>query len=149
MLQDGGPAALTAIRAERAEFAETVVHPAVKIGQLTHPHPRIHPRGRLPRKDRINLVLAKRWLVYQRLGRTVPGPVAIPAVRTTSGGIAPLFDHAVVTDASQSGVRRSDAATSEKADHPDQANDEGAAADSARKRLRCRSNIGRALSPTW
>ena len=103
VLQDGGPAALTAIRAERAEFAETVVHPAVKIGELTHPLPRIHPRGHLPRKDRINLVLAKR-LVYQWLGRTIPGPVAIPAEDNQWWHVS-IFDHAVVTDASQSGVR--------------------------------------------
>jgi galactofuranosylgalactofuranosylrhamnosyl-N-acetylglucosaminyl-diphospho-decaprenol beta-1,5/1,6-galactofuranosyltransferase len=103
VLQDGGPAALTAIRAERAEFAETVVHPAVKIGELTHSLPRIHPRGHLPRKDRINLVLAKR-LIYQWLGRTIPGPVAIAAEDNQWWHVS-IFDHAVVTDASQSGVR--------------------------------------------
>ena len=103
VLHDGGPAALTAIRSERADFGETIVHPAVKIAELTHPHPRIHPRGHLPRKDRINLVLAKRWL-FQRLGRTIPGPVAIAAEDNQWWHVS-LFDHAVVTDASQSGVR--------------------------------------------
>ena len=63
VLRDGGAAALAAIRAERKEYAETVVHPAVKIGELTGSVPRIQPRGPLPRKDRINLVLAKRCAV--------------------------------------------------------------------------------------
>jgi galactofuranosylgalactofuranosylrhamnosyl-N-acetylglucosaminyl-diphospho-decaprenol beta-1,5/1,6-galactofuranosyltransferase len=103
VLQDGGPAALNAIRAERAEFAETIVHPGVKISELTHPLPRIHPRGHLPRKDRINIVLAKR-LAFQWLGRTIPGPVAIAAEDNQWWHVS-LFDHAVVTDASQSGVR--------------------------------------------
>ena len=64
-------AALAAIRAERKEYDETVVHPAVEIGELTGAIPRIQPRGPLPRKERINLVLAKRWL-FQWLGRTIP-----------------------------------------------------------------------------
>ena len=48
-------------------------------------------------------MLAKR-LVYQWLGRTIPGPVAIPAEDNQWWHVS-LFDHAVVTDASQSGVR--------------------------------------------
>ncbi len=39
VLRDGGAAALAAIRAERKEYAETVVHPAVKIGELTGARP--------------------------------------------------------------------------------------------------------------
>src|SRR6185312_11978413 len=62
VLRDGGPAALAAIREERKSYPETVVHPAVRIGEITNAIPRIHPRGPLPRKERINLVLAKRWL---------------------------------------------------------------------------------------
>jgi galactofuranosylgalactofuranosylrhamnosyl-N-acetylglucosaminyl-diphospho-decaprenol beta-1,5/1,6-galactofuranosyltransferase len=42
--------------------------------------------------------------VYQWLGRTVPGPVAIPAEDNTWWHVS-CFDHAVVTDASQGGVR--------------------------------------------
>jgi galactofuranosylgalactofuranosylrhamnosyl-N-acetylglucosaminyl-diphospho-decaprenol beta-1,5/1,6-galactofuranosyltransferase len=103
VLRDGGPAALTAIREERKAYGETVVHKAVEIGGLTDSIPRIHPRGHLPRKDRINLVLAKRWL-FQWLGRTIPGPVAIPAEDNQWWHVS-LFDQAVVTDASQSGVR--------------------------------------------
>lgn len=103
VLHDGGPAALAAIRAERSEFGETIVHPAVKIGELTGTTPRIHPIGHQPRKDRINLVLAKR-AVYQWLGRAIPGPVAITAADNVWWHVS-LFDQAVVTDASQSGVR--------------------------------------------
>lgn len=103
VLSDGGPAALASIRAERSEFPETVVHPAVKIGELTDAVPRIVPIGHRPRKDRINLVLAKR-IVYQWLGRTIPGPVAITAAENEWWHVS-LFDYAVVTDASQTGVR--------------------------------------------
>jgi galactofuranosylgalactofuranosylrhamnosyl-N-acetylglucosaminyl-diphospho-decaprenol beta-1,5/1,6-galactofuranosyltransferase len=103
VLHDGGPEALAAIRKERAEFPETVVHPAVKISELTGTVPRIVPIGHRPRKDRINLVLAKR-VVYQWLGRAIPGPVAITAAHNEWWHVS-LFDSAVVTDASQSGVR--------------------------------------------
>jgi galactofuranosylgalactofuranosylrhamnosyl-N-acetylglucosaminyl-diphospho-decaprenol beta-1,5/1,6-galactofuranosyltransferase len=104
VLHDGGPAALAAIRAERSEFPETKVHPAVKINELTGGVvPRIVPIGHRPRKDRINLVLAKR-IVYQWLGRAVPGPVAITAAHNEWWHVS-LFDCAVVTDASQTGVR--------------------------------------------
>jgi galactofuranosylgalactofuranosylrhamnosyl-N-acetylglucosaminyl-diphospho-decaprenol beta-1,5/1,6-galactofuranosyltransferase len=103
VLRDGGAAALAAIREERKEYGETVVHPAVEIGELTGSVPRIHPRGPLPRKERINLVLAKRWL-FQWLGRTIGGPVAIAAEDNQWWHVS-LFDQAVVTDASQSGVR--------------------------------------------
>lgn len=103
VLRDGGPAALAAIREERKAYEETVVHPAVRIGELTNAIPRIHPRGPLPRKERINLVLAKRWL-FQWLGRTIAGPVAIAAEDNQWWHVS-LFDQAVVTDASQSGIR--------------------------------------------
>ena len=102
-LHDGGPAALTAIRSERSEFAETIVHPAVNIRELTDVVPRFHPTGHKPQKDRINLVLAKR-AVFQWLGRVIPGPVAIAAEDNQWWHVS-LFGHAVVTDASQSGVR--------------------------------------------
>ena len=91
------------IRQERKSYAETVVHPAVQIGEITNAIPRIHPRGPLPRKERINLVLAKRWL-FQWLGRTIPGRAAIAAEDNQWWHVS-LFDQAVVTDASQSGVR--------------------------------------------
>ncbi len=103
ILQDGGAAALAAIRAERSEFGETILHPAARTSELTGVLPAITPVGFEPRKDRINLVLAKR-LVYQWLGRVIPGPVAIPAEDNRWWHVS-LFGHAVVTDASQAGVR--------------------------------------------
>jgi galactofuranosylgalactofuranosylrhamnosyl-N-acetylglucosaminyl-diphospho-decaprenol beta-1,5/1,6-galactofuranosyltransferase len=103
ILQDGGRAALSAIREERKEFPETAVTPAAKIGELTDRTPLITPTGFKPRKERINLVLAKR-AVYQWLGRTIPGPVAISAEDNQWWHVS-LFDSAVVTDASQTGVR--------------------------------------------
>ena len=70
-------------------------------------------------------MLAKRF-VFQWLGRTIPGPVAIAAEDNQWWHVS-IFDHAVVTDASQSGVRirRRD---KQKLKQADQANDEGAAA---------------------
>ncbi|HEY7050978.1 MAG TPA: glycosyltransferase [Mycobacterium sp.] len=103
ILRDGGAAALASIRTERSEFPETVVHPAVAMRELSDAVPPISPVGHEPRVDRINLVLAKR-AVYQWLGRTIPGPVAIPAEDNQWWHVS-LFDHAIVTDASQSGVR--------------------------------------------
>jgi galactofuranosylgalactofuranosylrhamnosyl-N-acetylglucosaminyl-diphospho-decaprenol beta-1,5/1,6-galactofuranosyltransferase len=103
ILEDGGAGAVARIRAERSEFPETIVHPAVKTGELTNALPTISPPKYSPRKDRINLVLAKR-LVYQWLGRTIRGPVMIPATEGYWWHVS-LFDHAVVTDASQAGVR--------------------------------------------
>jgi galactofuranosylgalactofuranosylrhamnosyl-N-acetylglucosaminyl-diphospho-decaprenol beta-1,5/1,6-galactofuranosyltransferase len=79
------------------------VTPAVSIDDVTDRTPLITPTGHKPRKDRVNLVLAKR-AVYQWLGRTVPGPVAIAAEDNQWWHVS-LFDSAVVTDASQTGVR--------------------------------------------
>jgi galactofuranosylgalactofuranosylrhamnosyl-N-acetylglucosaminyl-diphospho-decaprenol beta-1,5/1,6-galactofuranosyltransferase len=103
ILHDGGVAALAAIRSERSEYGETKMHPAVNIRELTDVVPRFVPVGPKPRKDRINLVLAKR-MVFQWLGRVIPGPVAIAAEDNQWWHVS-LFGHAVVTDSSQAGVR--------------------------------------------
>jgi galactofuranosylgalactofuranosylrhamnosyl-N-acetylglucosaminyl-diphospho-decaprenol beta-1,5/1,6-galactofuranosyltransferase len=103
ILRDGGTAALARIRKERSEYPETVMHPAANITELTGAIPRVRPRGYLPRRDRLDLVLVKRAL-YQWLGRTIPGPVAITDEDNAWWHIS-LFDHVVVTDASQAGVR--------------------------------------------
>jgi galactofuranosylgalactofuranosylrhamnosyl-N-acetylglucosaminyl-diphospho-decaprenol beta-1,5/1,6-galactofuranosyltransferase len=102
-LADGGMTAGSTIRSERNEYFETTTHPAVKTGELTNALPRTTPAGFLPDKRRYYLVLAKR-VVYQWLGRTIPGPVMIPAVDSHWWHVS-LFDQAVVTDASQAGVR--------------------------------------------
>ena len=103
ILRDGGVGALARIRKERSEYPETVIQPAGKIAELTGAVPRVRTRGYLPRKDRLDLVLIKR-AVYQWLGRTIPGPVAITSEDNVWWHVA-LFDHVVVTDASQAGVR--------------------------------------------
>ena len=103
ILEDGGAAAVARIRAERAEYPETVMHPAAKTTELTGTVPPIRPHGYLPRKDRMSLVRAKRF-ICQWLGQTIPGPVAIPTADAIWWHVA-LFDYAVVTDASQAGIR--------------------------------------------
>jgi galactofuranosylgalactofuranosylrhamnosyl-N-acetylglucosaminyl-diphospho-decaprenol beta-1,5/1,6-galactofuranosyltransferase len=103
ILHDGGVAALAAIRSERADYGETKMHPAVGIRELTDAVPRFVPVGPKPRKDRINLVLAKR-MAFQWLGRVIPGPVAISAEDNQWWHVS-LFGYAVVTDSSQAGVR--------------------------------------------
>jgi galactofuranosylgalactofuranosylrhamnosyl-N-acetylglucosaminyl-diphospho-decaprenol beta-1,5/1,6-galactofuranosyltransferase len=103
VLHDGGIAALARIRKERAEYPETVLRSPAEIAEMTGALPRVRPRGHLPRRDRLDLVLAKR-AVYQWLGRTIPGPVAITADDNAWWHIS-LYDHVVVTDASQGGVR--------------------------------------------
>jgi galactofuranosylgalactofuranosylrhamnosyl-N-acetylglucosaminyl-diphospho-decaprenol beta-1,5/1,6-galactofuranosyltransferase len=70
---------------------------------LTNALPPTRPAGFFPKKKRMNLVLTKR-AVYQWLGRTIPGPVTIPAADAHWWHVS-LFDHVVVTDASQAGVR--------------------------------------------
>ena len=104
ILEDGGAAAAVRIRSERSEFPETTAHPAIKTAELTNALPPIRPTSKhKPRKDRLDLVRGKR-VAYQWLGRTARGPVTIPAADAYWWHIA-RFDHAVVTDASQTGVR--------------------------------------------
>lgn len=103
VLYDGGVAALAAIRSERSAYGETKMHPAVNTHELTDAVPRFVPAAPGPRKDRINLVLAKR-MAFQWLGRVIPGPVAISAEDNQWWHVS-LFGCAVVTDSSQAGVR--------------------------------------------
>lgn len=108
-LQDGGAAAMAAIRAERSTFPETFVHPGAEIAELTNGVPPTQPAEAEPsfmrwnRRVGLDLQLAKS-LVYQWLGRTIPGPVGIAAADNHWWHVA-QFDYAVVTDASQTGVR--------------------------------------------
>ncbi|MGW0174439.1 glycosyltransferase [Rhodococcus sp. NPDC003322] len=99
-LRDGGIEAMAAIRAERAAYPETVKHDAatapVRDAELV-----TRRAGGEPSMMRV--VLAKRAL-NQWLGRTQHGLVNIPREDAHWWHIA-LFDHVVVTDASQSGVR--------------------------------------------
>ncbi|MFG1785538.1 glycosyltransferase [Rhodococcus oryzae] len=100
VLQDGGIAAMAAIRAERAEYPETVKHDAatapVRSADLTTRRSGGEPSA-------MRLILVKR-AVDQWFGRTQHGLVSVPREDAHWWHIS-LFDHVVVTDASQSGVR--------------------------------------------
>jgi galactofuranosylgalactofuranosylrhamnosyl-N-acetylglucosaminyl-diphospho-decaprenol beta-1,5/1,6-galactofuranosyltransferase len=102
-LRDGGITALAAIRADRATYPETVVHPAVEIPELTGGLVEIGPPHRHLKSDKLRIVLHNRFL-RQWFGRTRGGPVAIPA-ESNSWWHVGMYDYAVVTDASQGGVR--------------------------------------------
>ena len=104
ILSDGGAGAAARIRVERSKFPETKTHPAVSTAELTNAIPPTRPSSKHhPRKDRLDLVRLKRF-VFQWLGRTVGGPVMIPASDAYWWHIS-IFDYVVVTDASQGGVR--------------------------------------------
>ena len=103
VLQDGGITALAAIRADRSQYPETVVHPAVDIAEMTGTLVEIAPRHKGMKRDRLRLVLHNR-LLRQWFGWTRGGPVAIPAESNGWWQVG-MYDYAVVTDASQAGVR--------------------------------------------
>lgn len=105
-LDDGGPAALSRVRSERASYRETATIPIDGVP------------ARVPTRRAVgsindamsDLVLAKR-LAKQFSGKVEPGPVAIPYEDAFWWHVS-LFDEAYVTDGSQTGVRhlRRDAA---------------------------------------
>ncbi len=99
-LRDGGIAALAAARAERADYPETIKHPAatppVNAADIS-----IRRAGGEP--SRALLVLIKR-AVDQWFGRTQHGLIGVTREDAHWWHVS-LFDHVVVTDASQSGVR--------------------------------------------
>ncbi|MFD4368999.1 glycosyltransferase [Rhodococcus sp. NPDC058521] len=101
VLRDGGIEAMAAIRRERAEYPETVNHPAatapVRAADLTT------RRAAKDHPSRPLLVLFKR-AVYQWFGKTQHGLIGVPREDAHWWHVS-LFDHVVVTDASQSGVR--------------------------------------------
>jgi galactofuranosylgalactofuranosylrhamnosyl-N-acetylglucosaminyl-diphospho-decaprenol beta-1,5/1,6-galactofuranosyltransferase len=103
VLGDGGISALAGIRADRAAYPETVIHPAVEIPSLTDSLVEIAPPHRNLKSDKMRIVLHNRFL-RQWFGKTRGGPVAIPAESNTWWHVG-LYDYAVVTDASQAGVR--------------------------------------------
>ncbi|MET7769127.1 glycosyltransferase [Nocardia sp. NPDC005366] len=100
ILRDGGIAALAQARTSRADYAETIKHPAA-----TPPVPsadiQIRRAGGEP--SRTMLVLVKR-AVNQWFGRTQHGLIGVTREDAYWWHVS-LFDHVVVTDASQSGVR--------------------------------------------
>ncbi|NLG54374.1 MAG: glycosyltransferase family 2 protein [Rhodococcus sp.] len=103
ILRDGGQAVLKAIREERKNFPETINHPASDIPGIDDAAMVVRQAGFQPRKDRLDLVLAKRVL-NQWTGRTRHEIASIPAAEAHWWHVS-LFDTAVVTDAAQTGVR--------------------------------------------
>ncbi|UFS94746.1 glycosyltransferase [Nocardia huaxiensis] len=99
-LRDGGIEALAKARTSRSDYPETVKHPAA-TAPVVNAHVHLRRAGGEP--SRPLLILLKRALT-QWTGRTIPGVVGITREDAHWWHIA-LFDHVVVTDASQSGVR--------------------------------------------
>jgi galactofuranosylgalactofuranosylrhamnosyl-N-acetylglucosaminyl-diphospho-decaprenol beta-1,5/1,6-galactofuranosyltransferase len=101
MLADGGVAAVAEIRALRAQYPETVRHPATDVPGLRPGEVTEIPAGPAPAIE--GMVLLKR-VIFQVLGR---GPRHVGAVRERDARWwhVSLFDTAVVTDSSQEGVR--------------------------------------------
>ncbi|MFI2558334.1 glycosyltransferase [Nocardia farcinica] len=100
VLRDGGVAALAAARAQRADYPETIKHPAANPPV---PSAEIQVRRAGGEPSRALLVLVKR-AVNQWFGRTQHGLIGVTREDAHWWHVS-LFDHVVVTDASQSGVR--------------------------------------------
>ena len=100
ILADGGQSKLAELMQLRAQFPDTVRHPAAEGLQGD---PRIAAMPPSPNDAKLDQVLVKR-VIKQVLGRVMPGPVAISAHDARWWHVA-LFSTAVVTDASQRGVR--------------------------------------------
>jgi galactofuranosylgalactofuranosylrhamnosyl-N-acetylglucosaminyl-diphospho-decaprenol beta-1,5/1,6-galactofuranosyltransferase len=100
VLRDGGIAALAAARTSRADYAETLKHPAatppVRAADI-----QLRRAGGEP--SRTTAVLIKR-AINQWTGRTQHGLIGVTREDAHWWHVS-LFDHIVVTDASQSGVR--------------------------------------------
>ena len=100
VLRDGGVEALSAIRAERAKFGETIRHSASAVPGLRASDVQVVAAPHAP--SRTAMVLAKR-IVDQLRDRTSKAPAGI-AVRDGYWWHVSRFDTAVVTDASQQSV---------------------------------------------
>ncbi|AHH14995.1 putative glycosyltransferase [Nocardia nova SH22a] len=100
VLADGGIDALAAARTSRGEYGETKKH-AVATAPVRQSDVQMRRAGGEP--SRPLLVLVKR-AIQQWTGRTQHGVVGVTREDAHWWHLA-LFDHVVVTDASQSGVR--------------------------------------------
>lgn len=111
ILRDGGIEALARARSTRADYPETIKHPAANP-PVPSAHIRVRRAGGEP--SRLTAVLIKR-AIAQWTGRTQHGLVGVTREDAHWWHVS-LFDHVVVTDASQSGVRvrRRDKATARK-----------------------------------
>ncbi|MEU0501943.1 glycosyltransferase [Nocardia sp. NPDC005998] len=100
ILRDGGIAALAAARTGRADYPETIKHPAA-TPPVRSADIQMRRAGGEP--SRVTAVLIKR-AIAQWTGRTQRGLIGVTREDAHWWHVA-LFDHVVVTDASQSGVR--------------------------------------------
>ncbi|MFI7674933.1 glycosyltransferase [Actinophytocola sp. NPDC049390] len=100
-LHDGGQAAAKEIRRMRAEYPDTVMHPAGDVPGLKSGSVSMVQAGPKPSKTR--LVMLKR-LIYLAMGRTVHQLGAVNRKDATWWHLS-QFDTAIVTDGSQEGVR--------------------------------------------
>ncbi|MEV4128874.1 glycosyltransferase [Nocardia sp. NPDC049707] len=100
ILRDGGIAALSAARTSRADYDETIKHPAA-TPPVRSADIQLRRAGGEP--SRVTAVLIKR-AIAQWTGRTQRGLVGVTREDAHWWHVS-LFDHVVVTDASQSGVR--------------------------------------------
>ncbi len=100
-LHDGGAAAAKAVHALRAEYPDTVMHPASDVPGLKSGTVPMVQAGPTPSSSR--LVLLKR-LMYLALGRTAHQIGAVTKKDALWWHVS-QFDTVVVTDGSQSGVR--------------------------------------------
>ncbi|RBY89849.1 glycosyltransferase [Blastococcus sp. TF02A-26] len=101
MLHDGGVSAAAEIRKERAEYPETVRHPASAVPGIRAADASIEVAA--PPPSAVTAVIGKRVLAQLR-GRTLKHPVSIPAAEAVWYHVS-RFETVVVTDASQEGVR--------------------------------------------
>ena len=100
ILDDGGMAVMAEIRASRSKYPETVQHDAA-TAPIVQAH--LHTRRAVGKPSRETLVLLKRAL-NQWLGRTQHGLIGVTREDAYWWHVS-LFDHVVVTDSSQGGVR--------------------------------------------
>jgi galactofuranosylgalactofuranosylrhamnosyl-N-acetylglucosaminyl-diphospho-decaprenol beta-1,5/1,6-galactofuranosyltransferase len=100
ILRDGGIAALAAARTSRGDYPETIKHPAA-TPPVRSADIQLRRAGGEP--SRVTAVLIKR-AITQWTGRTQHGLIGVTREDAHWWHVA-LFDHVVVTDASQSGVR--------------------------------------------
>lgn len=101
ILHDGGVAAMKEIREVRAQYPETVIHQNTEMPEVRPGYLPMIEAGPTPKWKQA--VLLKR-LVYQLLDKKVHDAGTVPADNAHWWHVS-LFDTAVVTDASQGGVR--------------------------------------------
>lgn len=103
VLADGGQGKLAELAQLRSAYPDTVLRDAAEVFAESSSDTRITRRGAKPDEDKLTQVLVKRALA-QFLGRLRSAPVSITADDARWWHVG-LFSSAIVTDASQQGVR--------------------------------------------